>query len=471
MRALLLASAIALAPVAAWAQSTPNWVYGYVPLASEWNAWWASKADYPSIITGTQFVFKAPSLVAGSPISTVPSGLPNFPSGLLVHGNPGGYENLAVNLAVTSYNSTGYAQVSGGYENLANRGGIGPYAGIDSVNLYNETNAPAPIATYASGVTFDATHAYLPSCLSSTQITATKVGTWLQTQDEGSPHSGMVTAVSVDGCTLTVDGWTVQGGSSPSTPSGSHSMNVGVISAIWNRNTVMGIPAASQVAVGFGDEIDIINNKADYNPTFATSDYRGIAIYSHGSYNISFGVNVSGSGGVYDGFESGNAIHAAFLAKSTTTGKGFEFDPTAGTMLYSAQTSGNILATASGNVTVAASGLVTLAGAGGGLALNNNLGGVTPAGNTVIGWNLSGGQQEMSLINGLSSSAKSFIFYQYNGSSDVPILTLFPTGNASFGGTVNASGFLASNTAGVACSAGAVSLSTLVVTGGIVTHC
>jgi hypothetical protein len=45
MRALIIATAIALLPVAGWAQSTPNWPYGYVPPVGEWNNLWASKSD------------------------------------------------------------------------------------------------------------------------------------------------------------------------------------------------------------------------------------------------------------------------------------------------------------------------------------------------------------------------------------------------------------------------------------------
>ena len=34
-----------LLPVIVWAQSSPNWSYGYVPSPAEWNAWWAKKLD------------------------------------------------------------------------------------------------------------------------------------------------------------------------------------------------------------------------------------------------------------------------------------------------------------------------------------------------------------------------------------------------------------------------------------------
>jgi hypothetical protein len=47
MRFLVFCLAVAwsLNPIPAWSQSTPNWQFGYVPPASEWNALWASKQD------------------------------------------------------------------------------------------------------------------------------------------------------------------------------------------------------------------------------------------------------------------------------------------------------------------------------------------------------------------------------------------------------------------------------------------
>ncbi len=49
MRIIPAALALVLLPSLALAQTTPNWVLGYVPPASEWNALWASKADYTGL--------------------------------------------------------------------------------------------------------------------------------------------------------------------------------------------------------------------------------------------------------------------------------------------------------------------------------------------------------------------------------------------------------------------------------------
>lgn len=55
--AWLLSAALVLAPVAASAQSSPNWAYSFVPSPGAWNTEWASKADFPvqlaTGITGT----------------------------------------------------------------------------------------------------------------------------------------------------------------------------------------------------------------------------------------------------------------------------------------------------------------------------------------------------------------------------------------------------------------------------------
>lgn len=51
-----LAFLLLILPTLAHAQSTPNWAYKYVPQATEWNSWWASKQNYGgdvSTSTGT----------------------------------------------------------------------------------------------------------------------------------------------------------------------------------------------------------------------------------------------------------------------------------------------------------------------------------------------------------------------------------------------------------------------------------
>lgn len=46
LRRLFLAALVALLPAAAAAQTSPNWPFGYVPTIAEWNAIFASKADF-----------------------------------------------------------------------------------------------------------------------------------------------------------------------------------------------------------------------------------------------------------------------------------------------------------------------------------------------------------------------------------------------------------------------------------------
>ncbi len=49
MRTMTAALALVLLPALALAQTTPNWTTGYVPPSTEWNALWASKADYTGL--------------------------------------------------------------------------------------------------------------------------------------------------------------------------------------------------------------------------------------------------------------------------------------------------------------------------------------------------------------------------------------------------------------------------------------
>lgn len=123
LRLLALTLVLALLPVLALAQSTPNWPQGYIPSAPEWNLWFAKKQDYTGSATctfspcATGIETTANALLstnaAGKPLfsSTLPSML-NIPSPQFSGAAAGGVLSGTFAFSTTGQLSTSNTTVS-----------------------------------------------------------------------------------------------------------------------------------------------------------------------------------------------------------------------------------------------------------------------------------------------------------------------------------------------------------------------
>lgn len=162
----------------------------------------------------------------------------------------------------TGYSIRTNTQLEGGAEvmGFTSAAGIQTYPGRDSVGLYVDNTAPAPIATIAaSGTTYTATTIAFTSALTAAQIAQLRSGMIIDTQ-HATKYSGFITSWAANGLSITVSGWYLQGGSGTSTPANGTGAYVNPITKVWAHNSVVAVGAGSIATGAAGFELDSINN-------------------------------------------------------------------------------------------------------------------------------------------------------------------------------------------------------------------
>lgn len=231
MKKLLAALSGFIAAVAI-AQSVPNGgviTQGQVWSAPQWNAAWQSKADINSpAFTGTP-------LVNGSPLTN--SGSKTIITNPLTFG-------FAANAVAGSFvaNSTHPPQIMGTFGTPSAQA---LYPTRDSVAVYMDNTAPAPIANQAG--TFSTTQFFPTVPFTAPQLAQFVVGMNVLTND-ATFYSGIVTSWAANGSSLTVSGWFRQGNpAGGQTPAGSSAI-VNAVTKTWVQNGNCLYPASGSVA-------------------------------------------------------------------------------------------------------------------------------------------------------------------------------------------------------------------------------
>ena len=166
--------------------SNPNWVYGYVPTADEWNAWWAKKLDATdTILTGGPFLplagggLTGPLTLSRDPQSGLEASTKQYVDGKVTTGSPSNTNPLQAGTATPGVSNTWtrgdhvhpvdtsrYAATNpSGYQTAAQvTTALAPYALVASPTFTGDPKAPTPAA--ADNDTSIATTAFVQTAIS-----------------------------------------------------------------------------------------------------------------------------------------------------------------------------------------------------------------------------------------------------------------------------------------------------------------
>jgi hypothetical protein len=366
MRALILASALALAPVAAWAQTATTFQPGPPTYdssghlltgiaAAPLNAAFAGKADWPLSTVASGGLNPLP---VGSPVFNWGQGMPTTatanvtaPSGFYVMSGPiintnpmtYGIEDNAVGASVIANPASNsgasdnlHPQVLGSLFSPPSR--LADFLSRDSVGLYVGNFFSSPLINDPTG-TFDATH-YFPSAghvLTTAQISQLRLGMIIDVGSEGTPAtspnpskwSGAITGWATNGTSITVQGWYFTGNTAAGqVPTNNTQTYVNPMTSQWGENINVTTPAgAPSWALAQGEEIDVAIDGGNTNPqiTDANQSY-GESIVSGGTFEVHAGLIINGK--ALMGVSAGTGSFAGFVAtanasKGGTMGDGF----------------------------------------------------------------------------------------------------------------------------------------------------
>ena len=228
-------------------------------------------------------------------------------------------------------NAAAKPQVSG----FATPSAVATYSGRDSVALYASNQDRPPLITITSGVSYDTTHLNLATYLTAMQIASIRIGAFIETND--SPKfTGTITAVAVDGSSITVSGWFQIGNTAAGQiPTGSTAY-IDVMTSPFAANFVVLYTGAYTNGVGAcGLEIDSLQH-ANFtlgNLYSTAGDFpssSALQVVASGTGN-----QITGAGIIINGpFARGILVRSALQA-------GFIFGQNSGTGFLSGQTSGN----------------------------------------------------------------------------------------------------------------------------------
>jgi hypothetical protein len=498
MRALLLVLAIALAPVAAWAQSTPNWVYGYVPPASEWNAWWAKKADFPLStlatggVNGTSIGSPLYNWGAGQPGNNIPSSSPfgqaqasslYLPGGSIQVVTPRTYccedREVAGSFIVNPGTNTDSLSntVNPGFtgslleDPTGSRVALTSERGSGAVFMRNQGMPPLNIDN--GSPTFDGTHYYPSTALSSSQVAQLRKGMIIDAgpANTATMYSGMITGWATDGSSVTVAGWyQANNQATGQTPPNGLQTYIDWHRNIWDEDMVLKWDSTSLVSGAIGSELDMINDSG-VDSNIGKADFVAYDAFSEGTNAIFSGLYVHGPmvSGVY--IASGTFAGITYSPDTGSTAPALFSNQSAGYFIQNKVGSTNY-STISANGNAYFAGTVTSAGtAFTTMTVSGNTAGSVPAGNFSLGWNYSSGAQEGDFFNGATSPSVAFRWY----AGSTLLASLGPTGALTTIGAINAPQIFATQpyyeggVAGVTCSGAPTSSFASV--GGIVTHC
>lgn len=149
IRLILAAALLALlAPLAAHAQSTPNWPLHYVPTPAEWNAAWMTKADTANpVITGMASFTGAGTGLAVTNNTTI-GGRLGVTSTVAYSGTP----NVGGNFPSTQFKGFLSGALTAGQQGFVNISLIGEtVAGLSSGSALSAIQVQHTIATGATG--------------------------------------------------------------------------------------------------------------------------------------------------------------------------------------------------------------------------------------------------------------------------------------------------------------------------------
>jgi hypothetical protein len=368
MRALILASALALAPVAAWAQTATTFQPGPPTYdssghlltgiaAAPLNAAFAGKADFPLSTVASGGLNPLP---VGSPLFNWGQGFPTSnganvtdPGALYI--NNGGVNVYKDRAYGTEDRSCGGSFVINGLAasqtnmHCGSDGGItetpshqAAFTGFDSVALFASNTSKAPLSTDPTG-TFDATD-YFPSAghvLNTAQLAQMRVGMTIRvgsTVGAGSSWNGIITGWASNGTSVQVSGWFTPGNANTGqVPTNGKITYVSVQSGVFAANfTTEWNPTLNPLATdAIGSEIDVYNDSGVAS-TISTPFAKGQEISC--TFNVSpatcgFGDWIFGGWAVDYYAEDASFAGFVYAPSSSANGAGF----------YSSQVGGNVL--------------------------------------------------------------------------------------------------------------------------------
>lgn len=137
------------------------------------------------------------------------------------------------------------------------------YSTFDSVGLYVDNTATAPIATIAAGgTTYTATSMAFTAALTAAQVAQLRSGMLIGTRHAPGWY-GFITAWDPAGLSITVSAWYQMTGSGGGTPANGTGAYVSPITKAWALNANVTLPAGGIGTAAAGFELGILNNQAD----------------------------------------------------------------------------------------------------------------------------------------------------------------------------------------------------------------
>lgn len=194
--AILIGALLAFAPVAARAQSSPNFVNGQVPTAAQWNSYFAAKQDY--------FGTPAPIATSGSATDLTSGTVPVGRLPLGTTGSPGALQPDGTSITVSG--GVIHSVASGGVSSVFTRtGGVTAQTGDYTFAQIGST--PTTLGGYgiADGVSLTGTQTLTNKTLTSPILTTPALGTpsaLVLTNATGLPIGGISATGSPSGSTF-----------------------------------------------------------------------------------------------------------------------------------------------------------------------------------------------------------------------------------------------------------------------------
>jgi hypothetical protein len=205
---------------------------------------------------------------------------------------------------------TGYAQVS-------------LYADRDSVSLFTENVASAPLATL-TGATFTSTTVVPISALTANQIKQLRVGMFIDTNHSPNKYTGWITSWAADGTSITVEGWYLVNGTLnlATTPSSPATAYLNPVTKIWALNANTTIAATSHAESSACAEFGIIDLKAPATGVNTGVHYTwGVDVVNLGAYKAQALFVARGqSPGAFAGYRA-DAVDIGLFAANADGGK------------------------------------------------------------------------------------------------------------------------------------------------------
>lgn len=196
---------------------------------------------------------------------------------------------------------------------------IGSYPTRDSVGLYVDNTAAAPIATIANtGTTYTATAIAFTAALTTAQLLQLRSGMIFNTAHSGAFWSGFITAWTAN--LITVSAWYKSDGSGASTPTAGTGGFANPITKAWAHNANVTIPAGSIATAAAGFELGMNNNLNNPGGPGGSPLVWGFDSVNLGTFPCEVAhIARGGSAGFYFGFES-NDNGTAFYSLNDSAG-------------------------------------------------------------------------------------------------------------------------------------------------------